>query len=274
MIWQRLWTPLWYNDGWLHSSQKEDHTTVFILHQGQPPYPACTGTNVPSNRNQSANGKTGSLFCSICPQFWWLMLWTSICLPTFLWLTISFSFVSWSLWIAPDFSRSRGSKQLTPGCVGSLLESGFGLGTFLSSEMQVLSFSETYSKNCLFSHSWLQIFLHFKAPLYSPEHFIWQCAIVTTFNWIIHYDDMPVHIYHTDKFITASLPHSSFNSPLKHWVIWRTNIPRVCEREKGERVCRNSYRHTSQNTLLNILSPQDNGETSTVCGLLFSQTQD
>lgn len=45
---------------------------------------------------------------------------------------------------------------------------------------------------------------------------------------------MPVHIYHTDKFVSASLAHSSFKSPLIHRVIWRTNIPYVCEREKGE----------------------------------------
>ena len=141
--------------------------------------------------------------------------------------------MSWRLWLAPDFTWTRGSKHLTSSCVWSLLESGFGLGTFLSREIQPLS-QKPILKNCLFSLSWLQIFLHFKAHFYSPECFICQCAIISTFNWIIHYDDMPVHIYHTVKFVSASLTHSSFNSPLIHWVIWRTNIPCVCEREKGE----------------------------------------
>lgn len=45
---------------------------------------------------------------------------------------------------------------------------------------------------------------------------------------------MPAYIYHTDKFVSASLAHSSFKSPLIQWVIWRTNIPHVYEREKGE----------------------------------------
>lgn len=64
---------------------------------------------------------------------------------TFLWLIIRFSFVSWRLWLATDFTWSHGSKHLISRCVQSLLEKTFVVGTFPSGEIQPLSFSETYA---------------------------------------------------------------------------------------------------------------------------------
>lgn len=40
-------------------------------------------------------------------------------------------------------------------------------------------------------------------------------------------------IHTIKKKVSASLTHISFKSSLIHQVIWRTNIPYVCEREKG-----------------------------------------
>lgn len=220
------------NDGWLHSSQKEDCTTVFIPYQGTSPYLACTGTNVPKPSWSKRKWKDWlfillhlslilkidaldfHMFSPIPLTDHYLLLW-QLDTMTSTWFRLN-------PWQQGPYIQLCLEVIREWVWTGHFSEQGDPATVFLRNPyLKVVCSPSADSKYfCTSKH----LFIHLSISR--------QCAVINTFNWIIHYDDMPVHIYHTDKFVSASLAHSSFNSPLIHWVIWRTNIPPVREREK------------------------------------------
>lgn len=108
------------------------------------------------------------------------------------------------------------ASTLWPGVFG-VYQSGFGQGTFLSKKVQPLFLINLYFRIvhspsvdstyfCISKHLLICLSISFVTVL-SLLHLIEKFIMIMC------------HINNTDKFITASLDHSSFKTPLKHQVI-------------------------------------------------------
>lgn len=153
------------------------------------------------------------------------------CFFTFHWLTISFSFVSWRPWLAFDFTRTCGNKHFMAWCVLSLLERVW-TGDFSEQEDPATLFLINLYFRIVCSPSADSKYFYISKSLFICLS-ISFVSVLSLLHLIEKFIMIICHRNNTDKFVTASLDHSSFNIPLIHQVIWRINSAYVWEKEKG-----------------------------------------